>query len=125
MENNTNFNKLQFIQPCFGDLLVEEFGWTGYIENEDDKGNRVTKSIPEGKPIPPEAYARWDAFVEKKRQEFEDASYFRKRVTEYPRITDQLDMLFKDIDAGKLGETAKTGEWYKKIKQVKDANPKP
>ena len=38
----------------------------------------------------------------------------------YGRIQDQLDKLYHDIDAGKLDET---GEWFKSIKAVKDANP--
>lgn len=33
-------------------------------------------------------------------------------------------MLFKDIEAGKFGDTAKTGSWYTHIKSVKDNNPK-
>ena len=40
----------------------------------------------------------------------------------YPHVRDQLDMLYKDIDSGKLD---KTGDWYKAIKKVKDDIPKP
>lgn len=43
----------------------------------------------------------------------------------YPSITEQLDQLFRDVDAGKFGADAKTGEWYTTIKEVKDSNPKP
>mgnify|MGYP001263899829 FL=1 len=43
----------------------------------------------------------------------------------YPNITEQLDQLFRDVDAGKFGADAKTGEWYIAIKEVKDSNPKP
>ena len=39
----------------------------------------------------------------------------------YGDIGDQLDLLYKDIVAGKLDTT---GEWAKKIKAVKDANAK-
>ena len=39
----------------------------------------------------------------------------------YGDIGDQLDMLYKDIIAGKLDAT---GEWAKAIKKVKDDNPK-
>ena len=42
--------------------------------------------------------------------------------TVYASLGDQLDMLYKDIVAGKL-ET--TGTWATHIKAVKDANPKP
>ena len=44
-----------------------------------------------------------------------------KRKFEYGSIGDQLDLLYKDMVAGKLDTT---GEWAKKIKAVKDANAK-
>ena len=42
--------------------------------------------------------------------------------TVYASLGDQLDMLYKDIIAGKLDTT---GTWATHIKAVKDANPKP
>jgi len=42
--------------------------------------------------------------------------------TIYASLGDQLDMLYKDIVAGKLDTT---GTWATHIKAVKDANPKP
>ena len=42
--------------------------------------------------------------------------------TVYASLGDQLDMLYKDIVAGKLDTT---GTWATHIKAVKDANPKP
>ena len=42
--------------------------------------------------------------------------------TSYASFGDQLDMLYKDIVAGKLDTT---GTWATHIKAVKDANPKP
>ena len=42
--------------------------------------------------------------------------------TIYASFGDQLDMLYKDIVAGKLDTT---GTWATHIKSVKDANPKP
>jgi|TARA_E500000318_G_C3502197_1_gene188824 hypothetical protein len=45
--------------------------------------------------------------------------------TTYKGIGEQLDQLFRDVDSGKFGADAKTGEWYTAIKAVKDANPKP
>ena len=41
--------------------------------------------------------------------------------TSYPKITEQLDKLWHDIDEGKLD---KNGEFYKYIKNVKDTFPK-
>jgi len=43
------------------------------------------------------------------------------RKAAYGDIGDQLDLLYKDMLAGK-GDS--TGEWFKSIKAVKDANPK-
>ena len=39
----------------------------------------------------------------------------------YKSVVEQLDMLYKDIDGGKLGDNAKTGT-YSHIKAVKDNN---
>ena len=44
--------------------------------------------------------------------------------TVYGKLGNQLDMLYKDIAAGKFGDDAKTGAWYLHIKAVKDTNPK-
>lgn len=51
--------------------------------------------------------------------------YSDERTNEYQIITEQLDMLFKDIDAGLFGENAKTGIWYTHIKTIKETYPKP
>ena len=45
--------------------------------------------------------------------------------TTYPDITEQLDQLYHDIEAGKFGADAKTGEWFVGITSVKTAFPKP
>lgn len=42
----------------------------------------------------------------------------------YPDIGDQLDQLYHDIEAGKFGEIAKTGDWYVGITSVKNQYPK-
>ena len=43
----------------------------------------------------------------------------------YPDITEQLDQLYHDIEAGKFGADAKTGSWFVGITSVKTAYPKP
>jgi len=48
-------------------------------------------------------------------------AYQRTRASEYPELKEQLDLLYKDLVAGKVDAT---GEWAKKIKKVKDDNPK-
>ena len=44
----------------------------------------------------------------------------QKRRNEYGLIGDQLDLLYKDLVAGKVDAT---GEWAKAVKKVKDDNP--
>ena len=44
--------------------------------------------------------------------------------TGYLKITEQLDQLYHDINAGKFGADAKTGEWFVGITSVKTAFPK-
>jgi len=48
-----------------------------------------------------------------------------QRRNSFEKIAEQLDMLFHDIDDGKCGEDAKTGQFYLHIKGIKDNNPKP
>mgnify|MGYP003633970178 FL=1 len=91
------------------------------------------KEIDDAKPL----YAQ----VNNERREFTDAEYnqakidlgnskweaqqfgyVKARQEAYASTGDQLDLLFHDMTADK-GD--KTGEWYKAIKAIKDANPKP
>ena len=51
--------------------------------------------------------------------------YIDRRIANYERIEEQLDLLFKDVEAGKFGDDAKTGLWYLHVKSVKDNNSKP
>ena len=48
--------------------------------------------------------------------------YERKREKHYPTIEHQLDLLFHDIEEGRLD---KTGSFYRAIKSVKEKYPKP
>ena len=54
-------------------------------------------------------------------KEYNNAVIRNTRKTAYGDIGEQLDLLYKDIVANKLDTT---GEWAKKIKEIKDANPK-
>ena len=53
---------------------------------------------------------------------YDNAAYKRTRAAAYPKIVEQLDLLYHDMTAGKLDAT---GEWHKAIKAVKDATAKP
>ena len=45
--------------------------------------------------------------------------------TGYTSLTEQLDQLYHDINAGKFGADAKTGDWFVGISSVKTTIPKP
>ena len=51
-------------------------------------------------------------------------TYDKKRKRGYFGDVEQLDMLYHDIDAGKLGDTAKTSYFYLHRKSIKDKYPK-
>ena len=53
--------------------------------------------------------------------EYDANQYQRDRAVVYKELKEQLDLLYHDMVADK-GD--KTGEWFKHIKAVKDANPK-
>ena len=48
-----------------------------------------------------------------------------KKSNEYPKIGEQLDLLWHDIDNGLFSDNAKTSEWFVAVKEVKNNNPKP
>lgn len=56
---------------------------------------------------------RNDAGILEQRIREENLGYASKRKNEYPKIADQLDMIYHDIDA-----------WRETIKEIKDRNPK-
>ena len=53
--------------------------------------------------------------------EYDANQYQRDRAIAYKELKEQFDLLYHDMVADK-GD--KTGEWFKHIKAVKDANPK-
>ena len=48
-------------------------------------------------------------------------TYATKRAAHYPKFAEQLDKLWHDIDNGTL---TKSGDFYTKLKAVKDKYPK-
>lgn len=80
----------------------------------------LKKAMPDefnpGQTIMLEGYLTATEFL----QRFE-ASYVAKRVTEYPGLADQIDMLWHAMDAD---PTKRLEPFYSTIKAIKDANPK-
>ena len=116
--NQKNLDALNAMQPqSVDDLnLVEvldvEFG----IKAENDNG---TIKILDGSSMPSDAgisTAKANLLAK-----YQNSFYAKKRGVEYPRIGDQLDALYRDIENGTL---TKSGEFYLMIKAVKDQYPK-
>ena len=56
-------------------------------------------------------------------QEVFNTQYQRDRQQIYPALGNQLDMLWHELNNS--GSLTTNGEWFNKIKEVKDNNPKP
>tara|TARA_R100000353_G_scaffold115257_1_gene82421 strand:- start:86 stop:463 length:378 start_codon:yes stop_codon:yes gene_type:complete len=99
--------------------LVDEHNWYGIID--DSKGFIYSniKVVKDGVTKPSES--DFNAKVKELKDAYASAQYKRNRAKEYPRIKDQLDMLWHAIDAGKLD---KTSDFYITNKAVKDKYPK-
>ena len=50
-----------------------------------------------------------------------EKAHYLPRIKKYPKIDEQLDMLWHAMDSG---EIPKATEWYNKIKEVKESIPK-
>ena len=84
-------------------------------------GNEFTVwDDPEGREPP----SGDEIIAEVKREEeiYKYYEYERTRMGKYPDLDHQLDMIFHDIEEGKLD---KTGSFYCAIKKVKEKYPKP
>lgn len=65
--------------------------------------------------------ATWEVMV----NEAAAVEYKEERVVSgYAPITDQLDMLYWDIQSGVFGESAKNSQWFQDCSGVKTAYPK-
>lgn len=84
-------------------------------------GERVDLSDSEANDI----LNSWAESERARQLDVEKNGYKVERVSQYPSLAEQLDSLFKDIEAGFFGAKAKNSDFYKSIKLVKDSNPKP
>ena len=102
------------------------------IMNEDYDTLNWDESNTDTKPTKAELDAeivRLDAEYLAKRYQRQRTNHVSERMsgiqTSYPKLEEQLDQLFHDIESGKFGDTAKTGNWYVGISNVKNTFPKP
>ena len=69
-----------------------------------------------------ETLAAWAAEDKKQAEFIANFGYISKRVTEYPSIGDQLDMLWHSMESG---EIPKSAAFFSACKAIKDKYPKP
>ena len=66
-----------------------------------------------------------EAKLKELQADYDAKKYQRDRADAYPELKEQLDLLWHAIDDGKFNVKSKDTDFYKKLKAVKDANPKP
>jgi len=111
--------------------LGQWFGWS-------DSKNKVYENLvihDDSKDKPTQEYL--ESELQRMQEEFDGITYQRNRIkgvsgsyaasqgtgSRYPVVTDQLDMLFHELETS--GSLTTSGSWFKAVKAVKDANPKP
>lgn len=111
-ETEEQYHQLKFVDTTASEEEKEIDRWTGEGRNVYTY-EQVQNELPTWAEVEAEHLdnlAEYDA-------------YASKRARVYPDIKNQLDMLYKDIHNGLLGEDAKASSFYTTIKAVKDANP--
>jgi len=86
-----------------------------YISGENSFGSAVFKDTQDF------TWSQVSAKQTELQTTYDGLAYARARAEAYAEIKEQLDLLYHDMAADK-GD--KTGEWFKHIKAVKDANSK-
>ena len=95
----------QYVEITHPDGSVE------YRHKDYDNILAEAKNQPVGEALPASELAKFDAVV-----------YKNRRSEQYPALGEQLDKLFHDIENGTLDTN---GDFFRTLKAVKDANPKP
>ena len=107
---------------CEANSKVANFGEGGNVtlqNDSDGKGDYIASWSVDGLTKPTDSQLA--SYETSGNKEQNNNSIRLTRRLAYGSIGDQLDLLYKDMLAGK-GDS--TGEWFKSIKAVKDANPK-
>ena len=111
--------------------------YIGLINNEIKLSGSDAKAVRDGafacglvldsiQPTEREVITAWNGKMYFKGEEPEKPyDYAEERRQAYPDVTEQLDKLYHDINAGLFGEEAKTSTFFLAIKKVKDDYPKP
>ena len=86
----------------------------------------VWHTEPDPKPTDAEIETKYQEMLNshKNQQYMRDRIYGIGNTSGYAQIGEQLDQLYHDINAGKFGADAKTGDWFVGISSVKTNIPK-
>tara|TARA_B100000085_G_C18245557_1_gene391712 strand:- start:78 stop:524 length:447 start_codon:yes stop_codon:yes gene_type:complete len=85
-------------------------------------GAFIQYSDPDGNPEPTKEQI--DAEVDRMENLYAFYEYSRIRKEKYGSVSNQLDLLYKDIESGLFGDSAKTGSWFTHVKTIKENYPK-
>ena len=111
VETEEEYQSQMFIDTSVPEELSDIDPWTGIPGNQRSY-DQVSSFVP--------TWAEIEARHIENLAEYD--SYAGKRQRDYPDWRDQLDLLYHDIDAGRLGESAKTSDFYTTLKTIKDNN---
>jgi len=87
-----------------------------------ERGAFTAYEDPNGKPEP--LFEEILSEVDRMENLYNFYEYSRIRKEKYESISNQLDLLYKDIESGLFGNSAKTGSWFTHVKTVKQNYPK-
>lgn len=87
-----------------------------YNPGLDDNGQELDYTPPSKEDV----LASWQTLL----AEYDAKYYQLERATSYPLISEQLDKLYHDINAGLFGEEVKSGEFFTTLSEVKNTFPK-
>jgi hypothetical protein len=109
--NEEEYHKVRFRDTTASEEMKEVDPWTGESKNTFT-WEQVKDEVP-----------TWDEIEAEHLDNLaEYETYSGKRARKYPDVKNQLDMLYKDINNGLLGDAAKESTFYTTIKAIKDAN---
>ena len=102
-------NKTEAINQLVGGAFTVKFD--GSVEYHDDQTPPTEEEI--------------NNKIAELQADYDAKKYQRDRADAYPDLAEQFDLLWHAIDGGKFNVKSKDTDFYKKLKAVKDANPKP
>ena len=102
-------NKTEAINQLVGGAFTVKFD--GSVEYHDDQTPPTEEEI--------------NNKIAELQADYDAKKYQRDRAEAYPDLAEQFDLLWHAIDGGKFNVKSKDTDFYKKLKAVKDANPKP